>query len=155
MLCTPRSRVHLQNSSCPSVTVILHQNRLSCQLPVEDNSSHVQASLVAVGNHLTWPVNGHFPSWVAPFERDGLFWHHGDAGWWVMVKSLTGCGCLILVFLRRLGVHRCVSNQQLLLALLLAGSLGFAQFFRVELSFSTERRVFNRLCETLQLLGRN
>ena len=57
-----------------SAVVLLDHNRLSCRLPA-DIAVPVRASLVAVGNHLTWSGKDEaLPSYVSQFERDGLFW---------------------------------------------------------------------------------
>ena len=59
-------------SLTPNTTLVLHKNRLSCT-PPNCSTGVVNMSLVAVDNHLSCLVNGTLPSWLSPFERDGLF----------------------------------------------------------------------------------
>ena len=80
-----------------SEAVLLHRNKLSCELPSRSSGSKSRMALVAIGNHFAYPGNKDFPPWVLPFERDGLFWVNG-----------TVARCLvseIAAFLKRLRVR--------------------------------------------------
>ena len=83
--------------------MLLDHNRLSCRLPA-DNPSRVKAALVAVGNRVIWSGSAEeLPSYVFPYERDGVLWQKRDAGLWLLGKVLMGFGALMIAFLSRVG----------------------------------------------------
>ena len=87
-----------------STTLLLHCNRLSCQLPAGNSTSaSVRMALVAVGNHLMWPDMSQFPVWISPSERDGLFWYSRGAGLWLTLKSVAGFSILYWAFVWHVG----------------------------------------------------
>ena len=87
----------------PESALILHRNQLSCRLPACNNIV-INTSLVAVGNHLTFPEKGLFPSWVSPFEQDGLFWFRDDTGEQLLVKIIGGVVVFVMSFWWRIGM---------------------------------------------------
>ena len=92
----------------PVFVVLMDQNRLSCRLPLcsRGKTFRPNASLVAVGNHLTWTGDRTtLPSYVLPYERNSLFWYKQDAGMCLLGKILAGGVCLAVVFAQQVG-HR-------------------------------------------------
>ena len=85
--------------------IFLHQNRLSCHVPLCKNMS-LKRSLVALGNRFQIPRSGVLPDWVAPAEQDGLFWVKPNEG---MKLLLQACGAWTVYFL---ALARCVGLQK-------------------------------------------
>ena len=72
--------------------VFVHNNILSCHLPLCGNSTTIM-SLSGLGNQLSRPEHG-FPAWVSPIDRDRLFWVHDREGLDLLMKFLGSCGLL-------------------------------------------------------------
>ena len=100
--------LHLQASA----VMLLDHNRLSCRLPA-DSASQGRVCLVAVGNHIIWSGSiRELPSYVMPYERDGVLWFKGDAGSWFLGKLLIGFGALMMVLCVRIGCYSFVDITQ-------------------------------------------
>ena len=101
---------HLRLST--SAVMLLDHNRLSCRLPA-DSTSQGRACLVAVGNHMTWSGSiRELPSYIMPYERDGVLWFKRDAGTWFLGKLLIGSGALTMAMLLRVGCRGYVTITQ-------------------------------------------
>ena len=96
--------VHFKASSQMrhGAVVLLHRNRLSGELPA-DNISKVQTALVGAGNHLTYPRQSEFPSWVSPWEQDGLFWVDRYAFRSFFLRTLVASLGFAMVLLYKIG----------------------------------------------------
>ena len=75
--------------------ILLHENLLSCDLP-RLRTCGAMISIAALGNHLSYPTDGSFPTWVSPVEKEGLFWISKTEGRMFGLKliialSLFGC----------------------------------------------------------------
>ena len=120
--------VHFKGSSQMKhgAVVLLHRNRLSGELPA-DNISKVQTALVGAGNHLMYPRRSEFPSWVSPWEQDGLFWVDRHAFRSFVLRTLVASMAFAMVLQCKVGWTKYLSvtcrwhvvagpNQQLVLA---------------------------------------
>ena len=85
----------------PLKSLQLNLNR--CDFDFAIWGSKANTSIVALGNHLTTPRDGLFPTWVSPFERDGLFWFRGDTGKRLLVKVIAGLLVLASVLASKFG----------------------------------------------------
>ena len=73
--------------------IMLHLNDFSCAVPrlqcyESSGSQHPSRSLIGIGNHFTRP--DHFPRWIEPHERDGLFWVSQHEGRALLPKVVAG-----------------------------------------------------------------
>ena len=86
------------------VSITLHDNSLSCYLPLCGNAT-ARTSIIAIGNQLRMP-KGKFPAWVLDYERDPLLWVSGTDGMSLAVKISGAVGMFVLVVASKLGCAR-------------------------------------------------
>ena len=99
-ICQVLSDLNYLDSESSSV-ILLHNNLLSCSVPMCGNAS-VKTSLVAIGNRLRYP--NEFPAWVHEYERDPLLWTSGADGMSLVMKINGAIGLWIVVVVSKLGL---------------------------------------------------
>ena len=100
--------------SASKTTILLHNNLLSCYLPMFGNAT-AKLSIIAIGNQLPYPKHK-FPAWVLEYECDPLLWKSGTEGMSLALKISGAVGLFMFVVASTLGsakVLRAMSGWQI------------------------------------------
>ena len=93
--------IHLENNASRPTAILLHNNLLSCFVPLCGNVT-LQTSIIAIGNQWRYPEI-EFPAWVLEQERDPLLWVSGSEGTSLVQKIISSVSCFMLVVASKLG----------------------------------------------------